>query len=706
MMSRPEQRHPATPSTSVRDTFRDDRPAGRVIGTPSAAGSIRKGVDKEGVIAIDNGALRIQPLTRPGWGRAGIAYGPYDRVNGLAFAVLCVNGHNTSQTGEIESIKQRLVRWLRASETDSIKHRLIRWSRNGHKKIFTQQLLRWLLTSPRSYRYLQPFDINENLAVGWFGSEVPTNPPGEGNTFVVHATGAENGELWTRVGKALPPVIRGLQNLPIYYIVILRERGAVYYVASLPNAHGMTAYPTMRPVALDPVNTTTPVYAGLHQSVLGQIGFRVDTRVYGAQVTHLPDLGTWFGTAHAADQLAGRGSLDTTLADVGGTWQITRGGFERTDQGAIPTASENLALLDPQTPTGLLHLLIEPRGTLAATAELRWRIHDPANGWSFRVASDGCELRIKEAGVWQEIAAGSAWQLQPDTTNSVQILDDGEQFSLYLNGVLVFDTRFSDTRFRDATGLGCGVVNFTGENAIYLRSFEAHPRSVPIPAALNLGTPWMRTGTQPVLGDEFDGAAGELTGRTTTTGGQIWQKNLGCGIIEVTGTSSARVRASVQQPNPGRTVYTVAWGHPDFADLQVQLTPPGTDRGQGENGRSGLIFWQDAENYIIINTWLDDNYAGASISSFFYFDGFEDIYDAVWTNVGKRVFWGKPYTLRVVFDGLHYIAFVNDEPVLYRAVTDIYPHMRRLKINRVGIVANWEWGNDTGTVFKHFLAKI
>jgi hypothetical protein len=140
--------------------------------------------------------------------------------------------------------------------------------------------------------------------------------------------------------------------------------------------------------------------------------------------------------------------------------------------------------------------------------------------------------------------------------------------------------------------------------------------------------------------------------------------------------------------------------------VQLDITPPGTQRKQGEKGRGGLIFWQDANNYITISTWLDDSYGGASISSFFYLKGFEDLYDAVWTNVGSRVYWGIPYTLRVVFDGMNYTAYVNNEPVLYRTLTDVYPDTRRLDINRIGIVSNWEWGNDTGSVFDNFVAKI
>jgi len=43
--------------------------------------------------------------------------------------------------------------------------------------------------------------------------------------------------------------------------------------------------------------------------------------------------------------------------------------------------------------------------------------------------------------------------------------------------------------------------------------------------------------------------------------------------------------------------------------------------------------------------------------------------------------------------------------VLYRAFRDIYPGFRRLHIRKVGIVANWEWGHDTGSRFLSFEAR-
>lgn len=135
------------------------------------------------------------------------------------------------------------------------------------------------------------------------------------------------------------------------------------------------------------------------------------------------------------------------------------------------------------------------------------------------------------------------------------------------------------------------------------------------------------------------------------------------------------------------------------------MTPPGSARGQKHEGRGGLVFWQDRDHYLIVNLWLHDGYAGASISSFPIVGGFDDIYNAVWSNIGSRATWGRPFRLGVVFDGDRYIARVDGEPVIMRAISDVYPRAPRLRIRRVGLAANWEWGLDTGTVFHEFLAR-
>ncbi len=690
------------------DSYSDNKCSGRVIGTQNSAGVTRKGIDIEGTIGIDNNALRIKPLVQPGWGRSGIAYGPYTRTNGLSFATFLVNGHNTSQMGYIaEGLKKRLFTWLHGSKIDKkFRYVLPRYlfflfTRSQDKKNILRRLLYWYkFTSKNNQLPL----ILENLAVGWFPNEVPSDPLGEGNTFIIHAADHENGELWTRVGLNLLSAFKGLQNLQIYYIIILREEGAAYYAASVPNANGLAAYPNMRPIAIDPFNQDATVYAGIYQSVQGEIGFWVDTRVYGTQVQQIPELATWYGTANAADKLTGDGLLGDTKAEIGGFWTIHKGSYEKTANGTVPISGDSLGILDPGTPSGLVHVILAT-SDIVTTAGIVWRFQDSENFWSFLVGGEKCQLQIQEDGICKSIAVSDEWQLEPNTIHSLQVLDEGKTFSLYLNGKLVFNASFSDPRLQNATGVGIKAIE--SNNCLYFRSFEAHPRSIPIPNQLDLGSPWIAEGKQVLVSDNFVGAKStDLAGKITTVGDCTWRKDIGTGVIELTGNGDAIVRASVQNHNPGRTVYTVAWENPKFADIQVDITPPGSDRVQGEKGRGGLIFWQDSENYIIINNWLDDCFAGSSISSFFTINGFEDLYDAVWTNVGSRIRWGVTHRLRVVFDGMNYTAFINDEPVLYRSLRDVYPNVKHLVINRVGIVANWEWGNDTGSVFNNFVAKV
>ncbi len=700
-----------------KDLYQDDQPAGQVIGTRSNTGTTRQGIDVEGIIAIDNGALRLQALVKPGWGRQGIAYGPYNRANGLALAVFLVNGHNTSQTGSIKSLMRQILRWMKVDEEKTLwwllKIQKFRWlfALLGIKN--KQRILRriqyWANNTQKRPRPVE--EICENLAVGWFPQEVPSDPCSKGNAFIVHAADSENGELWTHIGGNLLSALQGLQNIQVYYIVILREKGAAYYAASIANASGLGTYPNMRPIAIDPFNQDDHLYGAVYQSVQGEIGFWVDTRIYGAQVQQIPQLSTWYGTAQGADKLIGDGFLDNCQAEIGGWWTQYQGSYAQTEKGAVAVTRDSLAVLNPGNPSGLVHLIIETSDNVT-TAKVIWRFQDEENFWSLLLGADKCQLQIWEDGISQTIAASDEWYLQGNTIHSLQILDEGQQFSLYLNGKLLFNSRFMDTRLQNGTGVGIGAVE--PNPSLYFRSFEAHSVSIPMPTELNLGSPWVAEGTQVVVRDNFNcGQSGDLAGKAVNIGDLpegTWHKEMGRGKMELTGNASVKVRGSTQKPNPGRTAYTIAWINPDFADIQVEIIPPGSKHGQGERGRGGLIFWQDSQNYMIINNWLHDpipnSSVSASISSFFCINGFEDVYDAVWTNVGNRLYWGVPHRLRVVFNGMNYTVFINDEPVLYRSLRDVYPDCHSLSINRVGIVANWEWGNDTGSVFTNFIGRV
>ncbi|MFZ0545129.1 MAG: hypothetical protein WAM60_06810, partial [Candidatus Promineifilaceae bacterium] len=290
------------------DRFEEDAAPGQVVGSATSDGVVREGFDIEGVMSVDHHALRIEPLTQPGWGRAGISYGPFKRENGLAFGIHLLNGHNTSQTGTLEqSLLKRLMRWAAGSRSENEARHFLKMIRRGDTSRQISKLRKWVDINRQSSR--KDFSqMDENFAGGWFPAPKPTNPTEAGNGFVIHATGSENGELWATVCKNPFRIVRGLQNIPIYFVTILRERGAAYYAASMAGAHGLGSFPRMRPLAIDPFEESEELYAVASQSVLGQIGFWVDTRVYGTEVAQLDSCSQWYGTAESADRLVGQGS--------------------------------------------------------------------------------------------------------------------------------------------------------------------------------------------------------------------------------------------------------------------------------------------------------------------------------------------------------------------------------------------------------------
>lgn len=683
------------------DRFERALTAGRVVGSCSKDGIIRKGIDKEGVLGIDNGALRIQALVNSGWGRSGIAYGPYTRQNGLAFGVFLVNGHNISRTEALpDGFKMRLWRWAVGPETAPARQRLRQFLRTGHKRFMWRRLKQWFKTGTGFFK-VPPLD--ENLAVGWFPSEAPTDPLQQGNALVVHAIVPEGGELWARTGPQVLRTARGLQNVPVYYFVVLRERGAAYYAASLPGAAGLNAHPTMRLLAIDAFNTDQKVYAGIHQSVLGEIGFRAETRVYGTQVAVLPEYANWFGSAQGADSLVGAGPLHLSAAETGGSWKVLDGDFRRTEQGLVGAGNSNEAVLELASPVGLVYVLIETGSQPAEAVGLIWRAQDEDNFWCFEAGSQHCQLSVKEGGRWSRFPAVKSSRLLPSAVNALQVFDDGENLRLYLNGDLVYGTALTDQRFQGASGVGLRVQG--NEKNVFLRAFEAHPRDIPVPASFDLGKPWVvRNEGRVVVEDQFAGPAGDLAGHRTSVGDRIWRRDIGQGVIALTGHSAAKVQGTVERPCPGRTAYTVDWVDPGFADVEVTITPPGKRKWLKERGRAGLMFWQDERNHFMLSAFIGD-WPAMSMAAFFMWDGFEELYDAVWTNVGNRMHWGVPHDLRVVCDGQRFMTYIDREPILYRALSDVYPKWNDFQIRRVGIVANWEWGNDTGSVFQKFVAR-
>lgn len=684
------------------DDFTDRRGEGAVIGTRSASGHTRLGVDVEGVLSIDNGALRIAPLVDAAFGRAALAYGPFLSQPGLAFAVYMLNGHNTAQAEPLpDTFLQRMDLWIRGSRIESRQRRLVQWLRSGRVRRSLRQFRRWK-RAEKGGRAVPLLD--ENLAVGWFASANAADPRAEGHAFIMHALGPENGELWVGNHRNRTRSLRGVQNLPLYFVSVMRDGGTIYYAASLDGAPGLAPHPWVQPITIDSGTHPDRAYVGIHQSVLGQIGWRLDTRVRGVRVAKLSGYDTWCGGAHAADRLS-RGALSFGAnAEIGGPWRTVTQGLRsdpaRGESSARPAA---IAFLDPGAPSGLVHAVATRGADGFDGVGLVWRYLDQGNHWRLEIGREAWRVvRVMQGE--PRVMASRFFDDPLAREHRLQVLDDGIRIMAYLDGEPVSDAWMNDAQLRGATKIGL-LFRESDVDRGTIHHFEAHPRRVALPRALDMGEPWLRRGGRAVVADDFSGERADLDGRITAVGRACWRRLLGNGVIETTGQGVAKVRATPTDPCPGRTAYCVDWPYPEFVDLEATITPPGRGTGQRHMTTSGFIVYQDSRNYMTLNAYRADTYGGGSVSSFFKLDGFEDIYDAIWTNVGGRITYGKPLRMRLCCDGERYLVFVDDEPVLYRAFRDVYPDVGRLQIRKVGIVANWEFGADTGSTFAHFEAR-
>lgn len=686
----------------LADDFTDDRATGTVIGSLATSGNKRLGVDVEGVLSIDNGALRIAPLVDAGFGRAVLAYGPFSSRPGLALSVYMLNGHNTAQSEPLpDTFRQRVGLWLKGSETERRGERFVQWLLSGRVLRTFRQFRRWRRTA-KGQRAVPLLD--ENLVVGWFPNDVTPDPRAVGNGLIMHALGPENGELWAGAVSCRTRCLRGVQNLPLYFIAIIRATGIIYYVSSLDGAVGLASYPWMRPIAVDHGPCADELYVGIHQSVLGQIGWRLDSRVQGVRVVHLEGFEYWHGGAHAADKLDHNVSAGG-MAEVGGRWEVFVDHAQRDSTDITFSGAVTMAVLAPGVQTGMIHAEAIAEKGVSGRFGLVWRCLDKNNYWRLEVCERTCQIILVEGGIPQAIKSQEYQRLNENLPLRLQVLDDGSRLMAYVDGEPLSDAWITDTRLREATKVGIFHDDIALDNGI-IRSFEAHPQQVKLPSALDMGEPWFRKGTDVIVADDFLEGKGDLDGRLTSVGGKCWRRIIGKGVIEVTGEGTAPVRGNRQKPCPGRTAYCVDWSHPDFVDMEVTITPPGSKRGEGQRTTAGFILYQDTMNYMTLNVYRSDYYPGGSVSTFFKFGGFEDVYDAIWSNVAGRVNYGKPLRLRLCCDGHRYLVFINDEAVLYRAFRDVYPDVDRLLIRKVGLVANWEFGNDTGSKFEQFKLRV
>ena len=682
---------PGTPdapeSLLLVDDFSDARAWGRVIGSRAPSGARREGVDTERSLSIQGDALRIRPLVKTGWGRCVLAYGPFELRPGTAAAVHLLNGHHGSQGHRLPSIRRQFRMWREGSHTTSPGLRRTMQLLLDRRR---EPPLRRVRSWHRNWRRDDTLE-RENLSVGWTARPESTFSEADFAGFVVRTAEWDNGDLMATVGSELLPVATGLANAPLHLVLLVRSTTLALYGASLEDSQGLAAYPRLRPLAIMPFDPGSR-YLAIQQSVLGEIGFSIDTRGYDVRVASLPHLATWYGTAHVAEEFTGPGPLGLAEGSARAGWVDHDRTFERSASGAVAGTAGSLALIDPQAPSGLVRAGCES----GAAFGLVWRAAADAHA---RVELTDTTWRLirHRHGDDHLIGEGSA----PGGTGatSMQIFDDGQRLRVSADAHVLYEGSTEDLPPGTGVGFRSDRVGPLG-----VHHLEAHPRSVCVPTALRVPSIALVHPGATEIDDSFEGAPGELSGRPCATGN--WERTEGEGHFELDGSGHLQVRATPTDPFPGRTLYTVPWPHSDFAEVRTTLELPRSRPGEAENCRAGVVLWQDPANMVLLNLWTDDTRRPfASTSTFFVIDGHEDVYDAVWTNVGRLISTGPVHDLAVAFDGMDYYVRLDDELVLWRSIRDVYPKAQRLAIRRVGLLVNWEWGNDTGSRFHRFRAQ-
>jgi hypothetical protein len=182
------------------------------------------------------------------------------------------------------------------------------------------------------------------------------------------------------------------------------------------------------------------LYLGIQQAVLGQIGWRIDTRVKGVRVASLGEYGSWFAGAQAADRLAGDEDLDGAEAETGGVWRVF--------------GKNTMAVLDPVSPTGLIHALVRPGKEDRSRVGLVWRFVDERNYWGMEVDWRECKVIRLSEGDRRVYASASIPDSTKERSHRLQVLDDGRYMMAYVDGEPITGSWISDTRFEGATGVG------------------------------------------------------------------------------------------------------------------------------------------------------------------------------------------------------------------------------------------------------------
>ena len=531
----------------------------------------------------------------------------------------------------------------------------------------------------------------DHISVGVWAEASPSDPTTGGYAIGIETNSTAGGRV--RVNLNAGTTVRifpSLKQVDIVTMVVLRSTGAMIYIGSQFGARnvGAVAYPALRPIAFVPTGSDSPLYFGAWVKATA-------ARIYSAAAELQPDFASWYGTAQSADDLTGgSGSISGRTADIGGSWTLASGTITLDANGA-KAGGAAVATLPSAAVCGLVKATIKT-GASPGIIYILFRAQDANNCLLVRLTSTVVALYRKESGTLTEYASTGAYHLAANSTHTVQIIDDGKTVRCFFdNNEFPGAGGIATTLF--ATETRVGVQMGTTASDTWLQDIEAHPLAVTIPADMRLTAPYETTGQTAVVTENFAGAAADLDGKTTTTGSLAWRKETGSGDIDLDGSGAALVDAA----NLDDAFYTIPWTDTNFADLEVAHTPPGSGYGSGDNGFAGLLFWQDANNWLALRTYIDDAQVGAAEYELVVtIAGSGSVSRRV--NFGTEIQHGVAHTMRMVFDGDRFLAYFNGEPVISYSLLDLNASYSALTINRVGLYAA---STNTGSLLDDFVAK-
>ncbi len=602
-------------SPPLVDDFSDARPPGQVAGSAASSGAARLVLDQAGTLAIEGGALRMPLPATNVWGLQGVSYGPFLVVPGLSMAA-------RFRLGDVLS-----------------------WER------------------PDSAR----------LAVGWFQNVTTTNPRTDALALILGQSAAGNGGALYAAGlDRRVPVVDPLMQVDVEIVALCRNESVMLFAASVPGAHGMGSYPSMRPVAILPLDPAR-LFAGIHQR--SQRDSNHATLVDGIRVAIVPEWANWSGTAAWSDAIgagAARLSLRSTNSapakdapELIGTWM---------------RVTSQLPM-----PAGLLTARVESEGNPGRIA-LIFRAKDGFNHW--RLELDGMTARLirvirsRESVVAENVRAA----LTPGFSHRIWLTDDGAFVRVWLDRDVLL--AISDPTWADGDLVGFAA---TAGGGLRLHHFEAHLREIPIVPGLRLGEPFQRRGSQVALKDDFSGAASSLVGRKVSPT-VSWERHGGPepDEIEVTGAGAGRC----VHENTGIVTFLLPWTHPEFADVSVEVTPPASPT----EGHAGVALWQDDQNFLLGGFDTPQNRYGIWC-----------VRAGRWTPIDlvvPTIPLGMPHRIRVSCNGDDFAFWKDDEALLVGRIRDYFPGAPALNIRRVGIGLGWfEKMGDQGTLFRNFESR-